>query len=438
MKITTCTSIRADPTSTGPDRARAASTYIPLTKLGYALPVAAISQTSASHGAAPVRAAAVLPWILGGAFIVCFALRDLLLTRGLIIDGLDVWGRDFINVWTGGHLVRDGHLSTLSDVAAYQSYQRQLFGPIGDHNYSYPPITYPVAALLSYLPYPLALVSWQVTGAIFFVWAARPWWPAGAGPVWLAALTPAALMNLWAGHYGFFIGGLFLLGWRQVELGRPSLGGICFGLMLIKPHLAVLVPLALAMRREWRAIGAAAATVVVLLAASAGLYGIEPWRDFLFGTSRVQAGLINGGGSFFELMSTSPATAMLSLGAGWPVALVAQLACAAAAISAVITCGARGVPLKSYALLTSTATFLVLPYAFNYDLTVPMIAALTITSCSVRGSMDWRLAFYGFIAPQFGMVAAAAGVPVMPLLIALLLYAQYRELTREPFNREKA
>ena len=25
-----------------------------------------------------------------------------------------------------------------------------------------------------------------------------------------------------------------------------------------------------------------------------------------------------------------------------------------------------------------------------------------------------------------------------PLLIALLLYAQHRELTREPFNREKA
>ena len=93
------------------------------------------------------------------------------------------------------------------------------------------------------------------------------------------------------------------------------------------------------MRREWRAIGAAAATVVVLLAASAGLYGVEPWRDFLFGTSRVQAGLINGGGSFFELMSTSPATAMLSLGAGWPVALAALEDDALAAVAAYVLTG---------------------------------------------------------------------------------------------------
>lgn len=372
----------------------------------------------------------MLPWILGGAFIVCFALRDLLATRGLIIDGLDVWGRDFINVWTGGHLVRDGQLSTLADVRAYQAFQHQLFGPIGDHNYSYPPVTYPVAALLSYLPYPVALIIWQLSGALFFIWAAKPWWPRRAGPVWLAALTPAALVNLWAGHYGFFIGGLFLLGWRQVELGRASLGGLCFGLMLIKPHLAVLVPLALAMRREWRAMGAAAATVAVLVAGSVSMYGIEPWRDFLFGTSRVQASLINGGGSFFELMSTSPATAMLSMGAGWPIAIAAQAACAAGAIGAVVICGLREAPLKSYALLTATATFLVLPYAFNYDLTVPMIAALVIMSGSERGSTEWRLAFYGFIAPQFGMVAAAAGAPVMPLLIAVLLYAQFRAMTR--------
>src|SRR5205823_6636683 len=103
------------------------------------------------------RAATWLPWILGGAFILCFALRDLLLTRGLIIDGLDVWGRDFVNIWTGGHLVRQGQLANLSNVSAYQAFQQQLFGPIGKHNYSYPPVTFPLAAMLSYLSYPLAL-----------------------------------------------------------------------------------------------------------------------------------------------------------------------------------------------------------------------------------------------------------------------------------------
>ena len=62
-----------------------------------------------------------LTWVLGGAFIVSFAFRDLLLTHGLVIDNMVVWGRDFANVWTGGHLVNDGLVSKLYDVAAYQA-----------------------------------------------------------------------------------------------------------------------------------------------------------------------------------------------------------------------------------------------------------------------------------------------------------------------------
>ena len=62
--------------------------------------------------------------------------------------------------------------------------------------------------------------------------------------MWLAVLTPAALMNIWAGHYGFLVGALFLLGWERLDR-RPWQAGLFFGLMLIKPHLAILIPLVL-------------------------------------------------------------------------------------------------------------------------------------------------------------------------------------------------
>jgi len=364
--------------------------------------------------------------MLGGAFIVWFMLRDLLLTRGITIDGLVVWGRDFANVWTGGHLVRDHLVTKLYDVAAYQAYQRQLFGPIGRHSYSYPPVTFPIAAGLSYLPYLLALAVWQASGIAFFIWAAKPWWPSRVGPAWLAVLTPAALLNIWAGHYGFFFGGLFLLGWRQIEFGRPILGGICFGLMLIKPQMAVLVPLSLALRRDWTAIGSGAVTVVVLVAGTTLAYGVQPWHDLLFATGPFLAQLINARGSFFGLMSTSAATAAFSVGAPFWLAMTIQAAFSAFALYVVVASALRKVPLREYALLTSTATFLVLPYGFNYDMTVPVIGALYVMSATERSSMDWRLAFYGFIAPQLGMVLAATGVPLMPVMIAGLLYAQFR------------
>lgn len=372
------------------------------------------------------RTTAWLPWVLGGVFIVAFAFRDLLLTHGLVVDKTVVWGRDFANVWTGGRLVNDGLISKLYDVTAYQAYQRQLFGPIGQHSFSYPPVTFPISAGLAHLPYLAALIIWQIAGICFFVWTAKPWWPERVGPVWLTALTPAALVNLWAGQYGFFIGGLFLLGWRQVELGRSILGGICFGLMLIKPQLAVLVPLALALKGEWKTIISASITVAVLVAASTLAYGIEPWRDLLFGTGPFLAGLINARDSFFGFMSTSAATAAFSRGASLPIALVCQGVFAAGGLYVVVASALRKAPLREFALITATATFVVLPYGFNYDMTVPMLGAICVMGAAERSAINWRLAFYGFIAPQFGMVLAAMGLPLMPIFIAGLAYAQLR------------
>ena len=366
------------------------------------------------------------PWVAGGLVILLLAWRDWVLTHGLVINDSVLWGRDFINVWTGGHLVRSGHISALYDVGAYQAYQHQLFGSIGQHNYSYPPVSFPIAALFSLPPYPLALLTWELAGAAFFIWAAKPWWPRNAGPAWLAVLTPAALVNLWAGHYGFLVGGLFLLGWQQIERDRRWLAGICFGLMLIKPHLAVLVPLVLLLRREWTVIISAAATSMLLVAVTTLAYGWQPWEHFLFGTSRVQAGLIDAGPSFFAFMSTSPMTAMLAVHAGWGAAAAVQLAFAASAIAMVTIAARRGAPLRDVALLAATATFMVLPYAFNYDMTVPMIGALSVMSGANASESDRRLAFYGFLAPQLAMVTAALSLPLMPAMIAGLAFAQFR------------
>ena len=198
--------------------------------------------------ASPSRNGIVMAWLLGSALVFVFLTRDIMLTDGGIIDRSVVWGRDFVNVWTGGRLVLAGAFDTLYDPRAYAAFQRGLFGAIDPHNYSYPPLSYPLAAALALLPYPVALAIWQIASAAFFAWAARPWWPLTRRWWWLAALTPAALVNIWAGHYGFIVGGLYLLGWRALD-ERPLRAGVYFGLMLIKPHLALLVPLALLLRR---------------------------------------------------------------------------------------------------------------------------------------------------------------------------------------------
>jgi len=369
-----------------------------------------------------------IPWVLGGAFVLLFLFRDLLVTEQGVIGHSAYWGRDFINVWTGGHLIREGRFDILYDVSAYADYQRGLFGEIDRHNYSYPPVTFPIASLLSLLPYWVALAAWTGGTAALFIWSARQWWPERAGPAWLAILTPAALVNIWAGHYGFLLGALFLLGWQNLD-EKPRLAGIFFGLMLIKPHLAVLIPLVLLIRRKWEAIGWGAATVAALIAITTALYGWGAWHEFLFRTSGVQLKLIDAGQSLFGLMSTSSITAMLALSGSWAFAIAVYVATASVAVWMVVKATVSRVATRDLGFLVATATFLVLPYCFNYDLTVVMIGALwLLTRESLEGS-DRRLAMYGFLAPQLGMVLAALGFPLMPLMLLGLACAQYRLAT---------
>ena len=371
------------------------------------------------------------PWVFGGAFCIVLMAIDYQHHEDGVIANCVVWGRDFINVWTGGVLVETGRIGTIYDYHAYVAFQRGVFGPVNPHNYSYPPISFPLAALFAQLPYPLALAAWLGGTGALFAWAARPWWPAGAGPHWLAVVTPAGLINIWAGHYGFLVGALFLLGWRQLEREQPARAGMFFGLMLIKPHLAVLVPLALLLRGEWRALAAGAATVALLVGVTVLWYGWAPWQAYLFEVSRVQAEMIDHDSILFTRISASPMTALHALGAPWLLALAAQAAAAAFAVATVIAAVRRGVATRPLALIVATATFLVLPYAFNYDLTVVAVAALALLGRADLSRDERRLALYGFMSPQIGMLLAIYGLPVMPLMLVGLLHVQLRLASRD-------
>lgn len=98
-----------------------------------------------------------LAWVLGGLLSGILLVGDVVLSDRGVIDRAVYWGRDFINMWTGGQLIRAGRVEVLFDLSAYAQFQQALFGPIGPHNYSYPPSSYPLASLVSLLPYWLAL-----------------------------------------------------------------------------------------------------------------------------------------------------------------------------------------------------------------------------------------------------------------------------------------
>jgi hypothetical protein len=369
------------------------------------------------------------PWVIGAALSLQLLWVDFTHSAGGKLEDKAFWGRDFVNLWTGGHLLREGRADAIYDVAAYREFLAGLFGPMGGHNYSYPPVTFPIAQLFSLLPYWLALILWLVSTGALFLWAARRWWPSDWAPLWLAVLTPAALMNVWAGHYGFLVGALFLLGWRRLD-ERPWQAGLLFGLMLVKPHLALLVPLVLLVRGRWTALLSGGLTVLALVAATSLIYGWDVWPQFLFGAGTVQAGLIDAGTSFYGYMSTSLATGLLRLSDNPALAFGAQMLLGTAAVAMVVAAARGKLPTADLAMMVATATFLVLPYAFNYDLTVVMIAAVRLWADPAATRAERALAVTGFLSPQIGMLLAPLGIPAMPLMLAALFAGQFSRALR--------
>lgn len=380
-------------------------------------------------------------WALGILSVAMLFAGDLMnLQGGGRIAGNAYWGRDFVNVWTGGHLVRSGDIGTIYDIDAYQRFQPALFPGIGPHNYSYPPLSFPIAAFFSLLPYPLALTAWLGGTGALFVHACRGFWPAGAGTRWLVLLTPAALLNIWAGHYGFLVGALFLLGWQRLDR-QPVQAGILFGCMLLKPHLAALVPIALLARGEWRALFAGAATVAVLVGTTSLMFGWTSWHEFLFDVGTNQSTMIDAGRSFYGLMSTSTATAVLRWTELKPLAALMQGLVTLAAAALVFLAARRRVPTGQLALLTATCTFLALPYAFNYDMVVVMVAAL-VAMLAAEAPIQRFAAGLALLCPAFGMLAAYWDIPLIPLALGALAWTQWRQATgrNQPisFNKQSA
>jgi alpha-1,2-mannosyltransferase len=341
------------------------------------------------------------------------------------IRGAAIWGRDFANVYSAGSLTLEGRLDLLYDLKGYSAWQDSFFqGGLSHHNYSYPPPTLLYTWAFALLPYPLALLSWLLLTGAAFAAAARPYLREAGLPAWLALIAPATLLNVWAGHYGLLIGALWLGAFHLLPR-RPVLAGILIGLMLVKPHLAILAPLILARRGEWKAFGAAAATVAALVAVSALAFGPELWRTWLSVTVGVQGAMVDDVGTYFLTMMPTVVPTVSALGFPGPVAWALQMAAAAGAIAALLVHMPRDS--RAAGLAGGIATFLVLPYAFNYDMTVPGFAALLMLARlrSEPGSAPSFLLLIAFLLPltvqTFGLLHLPAPALILAALLALAL-----------------
>jgi alpha-1,2-mannosyltransferase len=259
-----------------------------------------------------------------------------------------------------------------------------------------------------WLPYLPGYVAWCVLGMALYLLASSEG-GRRRDRLFMLAVAPAAWINIFAGQNGFITSALMIGGLAQLGR-RPVLAGICFGLLTIKPQLGLLVPVLLVLTGQWRAILAATATTAALVVATGLLFGFAIWPDYVRLVLPLQSAILTEGQGIFTLMM--PTVFMNARIAHLPidVAWALQIATSLAAVAAVVwTYWRKRDPVLSVALFVA-ATFLVTPYAFNYDMVV-FGWVLALLREKGGAPLDDRLAMAVWTLPVTAMLLGLFGIP---------------------------
>jgi hypothetical protein len=161
-------------------------------------------------------------------------------------------GADFTLFWAASYLSLQGNPAEVYDFSHLRATEQQLFGPAVTLPWPYPPTFLLMVLPLSLLPYPTALAIWlAATLAVFLVVL----WRIGPHPLilLLTLAFPGTFINFICGQNGFLSAAL--LGGGLLLLDRfPLAAGLVLGLLCFKPHLALLVPVALLAGRHGKAL----------------------------------------------------------------------------------------------------------------------------------------------------------------------------------------
>ena len=334
-------------------------------------------------------------------------------------------GTDFISFWTVSWSLLHGHVRDVYAPMALAGLEQTVVQreDTAFYAWQYPPIALLIVYPLGILPYLWSLAIWLLTGLTGYLMALRR---ISAHPLtlWVGTAFPAVLLTVIHGQNALLT--TSLLAWALILLAeRPILAGILVGLLSFKPHLGLLLPIALIAGCYWRTIASAAFTGLGLAVATIILFDPAVWSDFFASTSFSYQILDSGLVPYYKMQSVFAALRLL--GAPLPLAYSGQALSAAAVATIVMwSWSRRGDAEMKYATLVS-ATPLATPFFLDYDLMIiaPAIAWLARKSIQ-HGPLPWeRTALVAsFIVPLISRGAAEyTHILLAPIVVGALLAA---------------
>ena len=332
-------------------------------------------------------------------------------------------GRDFANLWLGGHLAFNGQFDLLIDLTGYNAAFQKAFAhnPAESFVFSYPPHSFLVLAPLGALPFKLAVSIWTLFNLACIAVATRlicrEW-----NIIAAALFSPAVLTMVIFGHFGgmLALAAIFVLLRGKTQ---PVLAGICLALTSMKPQFAVVLGVVLLCSGYWRTLFWSIPAGILLLSASLAVFGLKPWTDFITWTIPFHARLI--GDFHIEAMPTivSVYAAAGMLGAPAWLAQAIQYAFSALVLWRAIVGLRRGGPTAETLTLVLLAALMALPYINSYDLAIvaPALTPALLGRPPGRPFLPLSPALILWVVPVFALPFGLLGLPIAPLCVAGVL-----------------
>jgi hypothetical protein len=326
---------------------------------------------------------------------------------------------DFVSFWAAGRLADLGNAAAAYDIAAHRDVEQTVLPIVGVLPFPYPPPFLLLMTLFAVPPFWVAFLLWvATTGGLYVFASSRITDPA------FALAQPSVFANGIIGQNGFLTSGIFIAGFELMRR-RPCAAGAILGALVIKPQLAVLLPVALLAGREWKAIagGVVSASALLLLAllvlgpdAYRGFFEILPFYASSVSESRWQWTLIASIFGFARWLGLSQSVSL-------------AIHCIIAALAALLAARAWWIKTKQRVAILAAATILVPPYILTYDallLIVPLGYLLREDRSPVAIAVSWVFC----LLPVLSYFELYSGPNTVPIAALACLWALRCEQAR--------
>lgn len=335
---------------------------------------------------------------------------------------------DFMSFWAAGKLSLAGDALSAYDIAVHRQVQSALVQFDGLMPFAYPPPFLLLVTPFSLIPYPFSALVWVLVTFTLYIVAARQVSPSAG---WYAAAFPPVLVNGIIAQNGLLTGALFIFAATWLKQ-HPLKAGLVLGCLVVKPHLAVLLPVAFAAGGHWRAFAGAAASSAGLVLIALLVFGIEPYRAFVAQMPLFSSIAADGLVGWHKMASVYAALRLAgaSAGAAWSVHIL--IGCIAALAVWLAWRSKAEIDAKVAALAAASA--LISPYVYLYDTVFLLLPFLWLA----RSGEDPRVLALLWCIPlvvalqNWGFNQTLNPAPLLPIALLVLIARRLRAAGSEP------